>query len=189
MNPRIFIIEGPDHSGKSFLSRKLAKKIPSVLWHMTCGPGLDDPDAMALYMENAYENALDNLELGRSVIFDRHWPSDVVYSYAMKRPTCGVCEDLEAKFDNIGATYIFCIASDAVRRFKQKKDPDHVYDDAYDERTFRKIVNGYRDFYDARDAHCCELNLERPFLYDLVMYWNRSHLVDTFLEAIVNRHE
>jgi len=138
MRPKIIIVEGPDNCGKTTLAKSIAYRLNATYWHMTAGKGLVDHDAMALYQLNAIHNAIVNVEQGRTIVFDRLWPSDVVYGTALRgRPSTPVDQFIELLKPH--AVYIFCMRANAIEEHAKNQDPDHPYDPS----VYASIYDGY----------------------------------------------
>jgi thymidylate kinase len=144
MKPRLIICEGADNCGKSTLAKAIANNLNGVYWRLTSGPGLSEHDAMALYQRNALDNAAVNIDLGRTVVLDRHWPSDQVYGTILRgRPSTDALL-MEENCDSFDPIYIHCYRYNAVEEHAKCKDPDHPYEDS----TYAKVVAAYDRFFD-----------------------------------------
>lgn len=146
MIPRLIIVEGPDNCGKSTLAKAIATRFNATYWRMTSGTGLCEHDAMRLYQLNALDNAEINIKAGRTVVFDRHWPSDQVYGTILHgRPSLS---DLDLAFvlekcESLNVIYINCWRANAIEEHAKAKDPDHPYEDE----QYAQVVSGYEQLF------------------------------------------
>lgn len=142
MKPKLFILEGADRVGKTTIAKYLARYYDAIYWHMTCSSTL--APAMLDYQSNCLDNIIDNMLMGRNVIIDRHWPSEVCYGSVLRKvDTDLIRKRFEGKLRELGARYIFCFNPKAGELHEADKDPDHPYDaDIYDE-----IYRNYYDLY------------------------------------------
>jgi len=81
---RLFIIEGPDCSGKTTLAKRIAMMRNAMYIHATGSGKLFA--AMLDYHLSIVKNASINLSNGHDVVLDRLWPSEYVYGQ-IQRPT------------------------------------------------------------------------------------------------------
>lgn len=140
---KLIIVEGADCCGKTTLSKAIASLLNASYWHFTSTKKL--AQANTDYMMNGLENARDNLELGRHVVFDRFWPSERCYGQVL-RPDTTNAEDALALYEackDLDPIYIFTADKDgmgqAVRRHQSFKDPDHPYGDV----TYGQVYGKY----------------------------------------------
>ena len=131
--PKLIIVEGPDCCGKSTLAKAIARSLNATYWHITNTPLL--APATVDYMTNGLANAKANLNLGRHVVFDRFWPSEVCYGPVL-RPDTNAVENgsiLQELTRHLDPIYIFCKDVDgvgtAIARHNKNKNADHPYRD------------------------------------------------------------
>lgn len=178
MIPRLFIVEGPDNCGKSTLAQAMATSLGATYWRMTSGQGLCEHDAMQLYQLNALDNAKINIQSGRSVVFDRHWPSDQVYGTILRgRPSLSSMDRgiVEIDCEALSVVYINCYRNNAVEEHAKAKDPDHPYDD----KVYTDVCLGYQALFD-------DLNSKgaRVIDYYLDAFLQQESLLPAFLEGL-----
>lgn len=138
MNPSIIILEGVDNAGKTTLARKLSACIPgSFNWHLTWTPRLGE--AMEDYMLECFNNAIANLEQGRTIIIDRFWPSDAVYGSVFRKGPSFDHVDLINSLRHFRAIYIYCHSDEAIMNHRKDPDPDHNYTD----RDMHELLSSY----------------------------------------------
>lgn len=147
MKPQLYVIEGPDAAGKTTLVTNLADRTGGNTFRCTYSLRLGE--AIVDYFHSVLDNAEDTLRRGRSMIIDRHWPSEWVYGGVHGRPTLTSHDAsfLDERVKKLGGVYVFC--SDDVRtqviRHGQMKDPQHPYaDDVY-----TRICGGYFTWWNA----------------------------------------
>lgn len=140
MKPRLFIVEGPDCSGKTTLAKHLAVQKEAVYLHASGAKSLHE--AMQDYHESLLAIAKANLAMGRNVVMDRFWPSEVVYGQALRPATHTLLYDVDkiiAMLEGHDVIYIFCDDPEVLQRHASQQDPDHPYDSP----TFGRIVVNY----------------------------------------------
>lgn len=141
MREPFIIIEGPDCTGKTTLSKFLAKELNGWLFHATAQGRLKE--AMQDYQTNILHNVETALyELDRAAILDRHWPSEAVYGPVFRpgNPHGFNYESQANRCRSLKAIYILCDRSDVIDAHAEHQDPDHPYDPD----QFRRVVDGYR---------------------------------------------
>lgn len=142
--PKLIILEGPDGVGKSTLGRWLARRFNGFYFHATATKALIP--AMRDYQINLMENIEENVKLGRCVIMDRFWPSELIYGSVFRpdNPHGFSYREIEVRCDDLDTIYVCCESDTAVARHEAgHKDPKHPYDDT----AFRKVCERYRAFY------------------------------------------
>jgi len=140
MNPRLFIIEGPDCSGKSTLTKHIAIQKDAIYIHASGAKSLQP--AMQDYHESLLSIAAQNLEMGRNVVMDRFWPSEVVYGQALRPGLHGQVYDTDKiilMLEPHDVSYVFCDDPEVMKRHAEEQDPNHPYDQV----QFGAIVTGY----------------------------------------------
>lgn len=105
--PQLFVIEGPDCTGKTSLARFIANKLNACYMHSTWTPALNG-QAQSDYLRSTLNNANVCLSVsGLDVVLDRHWPSEVCYHKTF-RPEQPVVMIQEFFASLTKATYVFC---------------------------------------------------------------------------------
>jgi thymidylate kinase len=129
MKPQLFIIEGPDSTGKSSLAKFIALKRKAVYSHASGKKSLHF--AMLDYHVNMIENANVNLSNGHDVVFDRHWPSEWCYGQVLRKHVSDRYYDfgvIDQLLRNIFPIYIFCESHESFKRHAMSHDDtDHKY--------------------------------------------------------------
>jgi thymidylate kinase len=164
--PSLFIVEGPDACGKTTFAREFSQYLGGVYWHLSAPVGTPLNDAVLEYDRNCNENIETNLRMGRHVVIDRHWPSEVAYGSAF-RPT-GVrpeITEIAAETSLFRPMYIFCMdpngVESAAERHARHQDPGHPYDPA----GYRKVYEGYLRLVHSliEEGHCVATRHFQPF--------------------------
>lgn len=160
MNPKFFIIEGPDRSGKSTLAKHIAQHLNIrtnvIQFHLTYNRGL--ASAMLEYHMNVHQNLIDNFrEHGCSVVLDRSWISNIVYGTVLNNQRVHGWTNLRAHLMNLGAVYVMCDCESVEERHNANPDPAHPYSAS----AFHEIVEMYR-----RIPHDCLFN-DNVVRYDM----------------------
>lgn len=130
--PRLFIIEGADSTGKTTLSRRIARHLGAVYIHATGSrPLYETMGAMTAYHQNIIDNARVNMLHGLRVVLDRHWPSEMCYGPVLRPLLHGREKYPHMKFRKalieLDVRYIFCFSDDACDRQLADKTTDHPY--------------------------------------------------------------
>lgn len=142
MSARLFIVEGPDCSGKSTFAQHLAIQRNGVYIHARGGKTLFP--AMMEYHQSLLAIARANLGNGHDVIMDRFWPSELVYGQILRPAVSDHVYDFTEILRDTGLldpTYIFCDDPNIVERHSREMDGTHPYKNA----TFEAIVDKYRE--------------------------------------------
>jgi len=148
---QLIIVEGPDCSGKTTLSKYLARSLRMSYWK--CNSAMRGKFAMA-HFQNVLDCVKFNISCGQGVVIDRHWPSEMIYGPLCGREglTAGEAMDMDSQIMKMSGLYVLCRRCDVVDAHARKKDTDHPYE----EELFRKIVSGYEQFaqsmYDRDDV-------------------------------------
>lgn len=145
--PKVFIIEGPDRTGKTTLARAIAEYVNVrrcvTYWHC------DFTKKLALAMEDYQYSVIKNLEtnftLGNTIIIDRLWPSNVVYREVLDNQPAVDWEPMKSLLRQLGAVYVFTDCASGLARHAADKDPAHAYTDE----QYRAITHRYRQLYAA----------------------------------------
>lgn len=140
MKPKLIILEGPDGAGKTTLARALAKHWDAMVFHCTATKALIP--AMRDYQQNVLENVIENINLGRTVILDRFWPSEMIYGGVLRptNPHGFSWQELERECHKLDAFYVVCNCESAIARHKVSKDPAHPYEDSVYDKIHREYV-------------------------------------------------
>lgn len=132
MSSRLFIIEGPDCTGKTTLARfmlnYLTQKQRHVFYfHATHTPSLSN--AQHDYQMSILRNAIDYIKLtGGYAIIDRLWPSNTCYGGVLKNQDVFDPKEIRDLIRNNLGCYIFADCESCVERHEQEKDDGHPYD-------------------------------------------------------------
>lgn len=174
-NP-IFVLEGPDASGKTTLAQALGCPIIHCTYRWT--------DRMPLYHWAALNQAVYRAKSG-PVILDRWWPSQVVYAtvYRDGNPWPTYPRLLDRLALRYGVTYIFCLPSDPRALAARFQARDQVGGELYSGnqakvwseyiKIYNRLMNGQRQdiyVYDL-DNHGHDLP---GFWKDQLTRWSRS---------------
>jgi len=144
---------GPDRTGKSNIAEALSDKlgIPvfknSDEWHTA----LDSEDYFLNLLRFGGPFLMDFMvQTGVSVILDRFYPCELVYSKAFGRQTDeSVISWMDKKFAAAGGKLIFCLKKD----YSGLKDD--VYPDDLPQTKLEEIGTLYEEFYEATACESC----------------------------------
>lgn len=147
MKPQLYILEGPDAAGKSTLATNIADHNNGQVFRCTWSPKLGA--AIVPYFDSVLDNAKECLARGRSMVIDRHWPSEWVYGNLQGRETMSNANAsrLDGRIKEMGGVYVLC-GDDTraqVARHAKMRDPSHPYDDAF----YTRVVGGYWCWWNA----------------------------------------
>ena len=119
----IIIIEGPDGSGKTTLAKQLSQQTGWSIVHRS-QPKSEEEKAQMM------QGYIDALKMGKNMIFDRCWYSEMAYGPTMRDesvisyPQMYALEALAAKH---GALIIYCTDKpDTLWRRCQKRGEDYI---------------------------------------------------------------
>lgn len=175
MEPRIIICEGADASGKSTLAKAIAEKWGGVYWHMTWNKKLGL--AFEDYMMEAYRNAIENMRLGKIVVFDRFWISDLVYGTHFRGGPDFDHTELKMELLTLKTLYIGCRALDPVKSHRDNLDGEHPYTDE----DIVKLCDHYDDVFETLDQHP-----ETLYIPYLLQDRKPQQAMEAFIEGIPN---
>ena len=139
---RVIIFDGPDNCGKTNMAQELANRIgvPYFKNKDEHKYFLSDPAYFmhaARYVDTYFTSYLE--VSGASVILDRAWPSEWVYSQALGRPTdLSILKELDERHAALGTRIII----------PYREDYSKCVDD-YEEvnKNIQKISDLYKEFY------------------------------------------
>lgn len=131
--PRLIIVEGPDATGKTSLAKFIARELDGIYMHASGKKSLWT--GMMDYHLNMVENAEWNmLNMRRSVVFDRHWPSEWAYGQVLRPHVSNTVYDftkMRLTLRKFMPTYIFCESHTSFKRQLESHDQaDHRYGSA-----------------------------------------------------------
>ncbi|CAB4182407.1 Tmk Thymidylate kinase [uncultured Caudovirales phage] len=157
MKPKLIILEGADGVGKSTLGKFLAQYFNGVYFHCTATKLLIP--AMHDYQQNVLENVTDNICLGRTVILDRFWISEMIYGGVLRpnNPHGFSWQHFASECRDLDPIYVICSCESAIQRHVEHKDPAHPYEDS----TYDKIFREYKAHWDVNK------NTPNYMLYDM----------------------
>lgn len=123
----IFIIEGPDKSGKSTLETAISKKFPGIMLKITDRP-IDSSEKEREKIKNYYSQVMKFIETydHRNIILDRFYPSELCYSIkrgyeAMEDKFFKELEDKIRQHDHL---LIFCNPGKEIISKRITEEPD-----------------------------------------------------------------
>lgn len=137
---RLFIVEGPDCSGKSTFAKHLATQRNATYIHASGAKSLHT--AMQDYHKSLLSDAKVNL-LNRDVVMDRFWPSELVYGQIFRPHMSDRVYDFVEILPlvaTLNPTYIFCDDPEVENRHAKQQDQDHPYNAV----QFAMVVDSYR---------------------------------------------
>ena len=157
VKPKLIILEGADGVGKSTLGKFLAQYFNGFYFHCTATSALIP--AMRDYQQNVMENVIDNISLGRTVILDRFWISEMIYGGVLRpnNPHGFSWQHFAKQCRDLDPMYVIAICESAIQRHKEHKDPAHPYEDS----TYDKIFREYQAHWDVNH------NMPNYMLYNM----------------------
>jgi len=109
---KIIILEGTERTGKTNIATALSKRtdIPIFKAQVQKKFFMGDRSQFLPFLKFGETTLADFLEqTGTSVILDRNWPSEIVYSEYFNRPTdADVTKQLDAAYASMGALIVVC---------------------------------------------------------------------------------
>lgn len=142
MKPTLFILEGPDCTGKSTLATHLCRFLPAVYMHASGDKSLHH--SMLAYHQSLTAGAKVNLYHGKHVVLDRHWPSEYVYGQIFRPELSDRVYDFElavSSIQSLDPIYIFCGDDESHIRHQKEQDPTHPYTMSH----YETVCAGYRE--------------------------------------------
>lgn len=121
---KVYILEGPDGTGKTTLANALQEATKGHIMHLTFNKHWD----MKAYYLAAYK-AADNLSEYQDVIIDRWIPSEVVYGNVFRNGPSFDVSMFDDTFEDRGV-FIYCWNENAVENhLKNKENRVEMFDD------------------------------------------------------------
>lgn len=145
MASRLFIIEGPDCSGKTTLARHMAVQLGGTYLHASGHPALHA--GMVEYHESilsAIEWNMAHDRGGHVFILDRFWPSEFVYGREFRTHLVDryPFKEVQDRISKLGGKYVFCMDGHVGSRHAREHVPkNHV---PYDGGQFSGVIIGYQ---------------------------------------------
>ncbi len=117
--PRLIILEGVDSTGKSSLSKFLAKELNACYFH-AAGHKTLHYSMNALHMSMLHDIAV-NLENGHNVVCDRHWPSEVAYGSVLRSEAFKMyrLSEMVDRVSELKPIYIHCHSDNGWERYEE----------------------------------------------------------------------
>lgn len=138
----VFIVEGPDCSGKTSLCAAIARLKQAAYIHSS-GDRAFHP-IMGKYHETILDVVEKNLAHGQHVVLDRFWPSELVYGTLLRPTVSDRAYDYRSilrRLRGMSVVYVFCGDPGMAARHKEQQDPSHPYDEG----TYTSICGEYRN--------------------------------------------
>ena len=155
---------GPDMTGKSNIAAELSKQLDIPVFKNSgeWKTQLDSPDYFLNLLRYGGPFLMDFIrQTDTSVILDRFYPCELVYSQAFERETdMGAVNWMDTNFAEAGGKFIICL----------RKDYSGLVDDQYPDELptamLEKLDFLYRTFYDTTACECLiletdDMNLNR----------------------------
>lgn len=182
--PKLFIVEGPDACGKTTLAKELARDMGGIYWHMTATKHLTG-EAQFDYQLNAIENIRQNLQSGKSVVLDRHWPSEYCYGSILRDITWEDVIPIRTAMDALNPYYIYCMDKNAETAMKRHKG---LIDDAhpYSEEQYLAIYDSYMKFIMDKDKSYVGSDKMTVHIFDDSPEWGTKML--RFIREVRKAH-
>ena len=108
----IFIIEGPDGSGKTTLAEMLSKQTGFPVVHRT-QPKSEEEKARMM------QEYVATIKTGKNAIFDRCWYSEMAYGPVFRGESCisvDEMHELEGLLHSLGGFVVYCHSENAYER-------------------------------------------------------------------------
>ena len=166
-NYPIFVLDGPDGTGKTTLARGLQEYLGARYIHLT----YRFKDKMHLYHGAAIRLAA-RLAEKQPVILDRWWPSEIVYADAYSGGSKFMRHYflLEHIANMLGVTYVFCLPYDRERYLehydKLKDEREEMYDEGLN-RVYDGYIQLMNEFFSFK---------ENVIRYDMFKYYQENEV-------------
>ena len=155
MKQHVLILDAPDNTGKTHIGKELSR-ITGIPYFKNADEHkyfLKDPDYFIhaiRYVDTYFTSYLESS--GASVILDRAWPSEWIYSQALGRKTdIEILRELDVRHAALGTNIIIPLRSD----YSNVKDDYAVVND-----NIKKIHDLYLEFSIWTKCHCMTLNVD-----------------------------
>lgn len=147
MNPKIIIVEGPDNTGKTVLSKFITnylnkREVNAIYFHFDYTPSL--ASAIFDYQYSVFKNMLWNVNnVNATIVFDRSWISELVYGVVigpgdrLANFNYSLIQDL---YKGIETTYIFAQCETSLLHHQQDENHNHA---KYTPQQYESIKQNY----------------------------------------------
>lgn len=171
--PLLFVVEGPDASGKTSLARFIANKLNAAYMHSTWTPGLQ-PGMLDYFISTVNNAGVCINTAGLDVVLDRHWPSEVCYRNVLRPHISAMpIKELRQMLRDLRVIYIFCKGDE--NRHAKHINPGHPYNvDQY-----RALQAEYLGIFSVLSE------TEVVYPYSIEECGDR---LDSFIQHIINEH-
>lgn len=123
---RVIIMEGTDRTGKTNIAKALSEclEIPIFKAQVQKKFFMGDRSQFLPFLQYGETTLADFLEqTGTSVILDRNWPSEIVYSEYFNRPTnATITTQLDEAYARMGALIVVCTRLSGYAGFVDEDD-------------------------------------------------------------------
>ena len=176
MKQRIVFVVGPDRCGKTEISNALSEAMSAPRFKASSEHDtyLNHQDRFLQQLRVIEPRMVDFLkQTGHSVIFDRGYPCEWVYSQVLKRETdMKVLNEVDAAMAEMGAHVVVC------RRSSYKGIVDDI-DPTTKEERLQQLDNAYVDFSRWTKCRTLLLNVDDEDLdreIEEILEWTKGHL-------------
>lgn len=163
ISPIVFIIEGVDCSGKSYLIDGLCKKYPSIVIKNTMCPTKKDKNQIREYKRYILSilSFVNHNRFNKTMILDRFFPSEIAYSLVKRKYDAFLDRDykeMEKSLASLNHLYIYCNPGLEVlnKRFKKRGDEHIVLKD------IKNLSKRYDRFFRQTIMNKLELDTSKP---------------------------
>lgn len=163
----IFVLDGPDGTGKTTLANGLREYLGARYIHLT----YRFKDKMHLYHGAAIRLAA-RLAERQPVILDRWWPSEIVYADAYRGGSKFIKHYflLEHVATQLGVTYVICLPKDRERYLRHYEVLKTQRQEMYDE-GLNRVYDGYDWLMDQYFSY-----RENVIRYDMFRYYQENEV-------------
>lgn len=163
----IFVLDGPDGTGKTTLANGLREYLGARYIHLT----YRFKDKMHLYHGAAIRLAA-RLAERQPVILDRWWPSEIVYAEAYRGGSKFTKHYflLEHVATQLGVTYVICLPKDRERYLQHYEVLKGEREEMYDE-GLNRVYDGYDWLMDQYFSY-----RENVIRYDMFRYYQENEV-------------
>jgi GTPase SAR1 family protein len=179
---KILIFEGPDGVGKTTLINYFKKKVQKPFYmHLRVHKN------MLLWHTASARLAIRKQMEGKTVLIDRHWPSEQFYSYIRSKGPSYNPRYLYNKLKERGAKYIWCIPEDKTQvkenhRINRTKREEEYWD-------IDQVIDGYYHAWytrlESKNFICSLSPLKERADFIRYDYYKDGHKMDAFTDKVL----
>lgn len=158
LRSRLLVFDGPDMTGKTNIAQELCRRT-GLQYFKNRNERLKFLDGADYFMNCLkygvpYQLALLE-QCACDVVFDRHYPTEWVYSRAFNRDTChATLREVDRRFSELDAAIVICHRTDYTGI------EDDVFPTKLDSTMLQRLDDLYQEFVEWSTCECLVLNVD-----------------------------